>query len=48
MPTKKVKKDGKTGYKWGNRGPVYTGTGAKAKADRYGRAVEANIHKGKK
>lgn len=38
MPTRKVK----GGYKWGSTGKVYRGPGAKAKADRQGRAIRAN------
>jgi len=43
MPTRKVK----GGYRWGKHGKVYHGKGAKAKADRQGRAVKASGWKGK-
>lgn len=39
MPTKKV---GSNCYKWGNSGKKYCGAGAKAKANRQGRAIKAN------
>lgn len=37
MPTHKAK----GGYQWGEHGKIYRGKGAKAKADRQGRAVKA-------
>lgn len=37
MPVRKVK----GGYRWGTRGKVYRGAGAKAKAAKQGRAVHA-------
>lgn len=43
MPTHKVK----GGYQWGNSGKVYRGKGAKAKAERQGRAVRASGWKGR-
>lgn len=50
MPVHKVQttRHGKptTGYKWGNHGHVYTGPGAKARAERQGRAAYANGYKG--
>lgn len=44
-----VKKSG-GGYKFGNKGKVYRGKGAKAKAARQGRAIKASQarRKGKK
>jgi hypothetical protein len=50
MPRMICSKDGKPGYKWGDTGHCYTytpGNGkqredAKKKADRQGRAIEAN------
>jgi hypothetical protein len=36
-----VKKSG-SGYKYGNKGKVYTGKGAKAKAAKQGRAIQAS------
>lgn len=32
----------KGGYKFGSKGKVYTGKGAKAKATKQGRAIKAN------
>lgn len=45
MPTRKTKGGG---YKYGNSGKEYRGKGAKAKADRQGRAIQANKKKRKK
>lgn len=42
-----VKKSG-SGYKYGNRGKTYTGKGARAKAEKQGRAIQANKRKGGK
>lgn len=39
MPVKKVTVNGRTGYKWGSSGHVYTGPGAKEKAQAQGRAA---------
>lgn len=36
-----VKKSG-SGYKYGDKGKLYTGPGAKAKAARQGRAIKAS------
>jgi len=38
MPVRKVK----GGYRWGLSGKIYRGKGAKAKAERQGRAVRAS------
>lgn len=38
MPTKKVS----GGYRYGTKGKLYKGKGAKAKADRQGRAIKAS------
>jgi hypothetical protein len=47
MPTRKVRTaDGKTGYQWGSKGKVYTGKGAKAKADAQGKAARASGYRG--
>lgn len=43
MPVNKVG----NGYQWGNSGKVYRGKGAKAKAEKQGRAAYANGYKGK-
>lgn len=42
MPVMRCQKNGKPGYKWGKTGTCYTGRGAKAKARRQGRAIEAS------
>lgn len=42
-----VKKSG-DGYKFGDKGKVYTGKGAKKKAARQGRAIQASKHSKKK
>ncbi len=42
MPLKKCTSKGKSGYKWGDSGVCYTGSDAKAKAERQGRAIEAS------
>lgn len=44
MPVKKV---GRDGYKWGDHGKVYRGPGAKARAEKQGRAAYANGYQGK-
>jgi hypothetical protein len=48
MPVKKCQSGGKSGYKWGNSGKCYTGTGAKAKAERQGKAIYSSGYKEKK
>lgn len=48
MPVKRCSKNGKSGYKWGDEGKCYTGSGAKKKAIEQGRAIEANKSKGAK
>ena len=48
MPVKPCKAKGKSGWKWGNSGKCYTGKGAKAKAERQGRAAYASGYKGKR
>ncbi len=45
MPVKKVMKNGKVGYRWGESGKIYTGKDAKSKAAAQGRAVEAQKHR---
>ena len=44
MPVRKVR----GGYKYGNKGTVYYGKGAKAKAEKQGRAIKASQEKKKK
>jgi hypothetical protein len=46
MPVKRCTKNGRAGYKWGDRGTCYTGTGAKARATAQGRAAYANGYRG--
>ena len=43
MPVKKVK----GGYRWGSKGKVYTGSGAKSKAARQGQAAHASGYRDK-
>jgi len=45
MPIKRTTKDGKAAYKYGSSGKAYTGAGAKAKAAKQGRAIEASKRK---
>lgn len=42
MPVKRCTKGGKKGWKWGNKGTCYLGPSGKAKAEKQGRAIEAN------
>lgn len=42
MPVQKCTKNGKSGHRWGKSGKCYTGPGSRAKAERQGRAIEAN------
>ena len=42
MPVQKVMKNGKTGYRWGKTGKVYTGKDAKQRATKQGKAIKAN------
>ena len=44
MPVEKVG----GGYRWGKKGKVYKGKGAKAKAAKQGRAAHAHGYKSKK
>lgn len=41
MPVRKVS----GGYKYGSKGKLYKGKGAKAKAARQGRAIQASKHR---
>lgn len=41
MPVEKCTSNGKSGYRWGKQGKCYTGSGAKAKAAKQGRAIKA-------
>lgn len=41
MPLKKVKRGKQTCWKWGDKGKVYCGPGAKKKALRQGRAIKS-------
>ena len=47
MPVQKVVKNGKTGYRWGKTGKIYTGKDAKTKAAAQGRAIKAKQKRGK-
>lgn len=42
MPLKTCTSNGKSGYKWGDSGKCYTGTGAREKALKQGRAIESS------
>ena len=42
MPVQRCTKNGKKGWKWGANGTCYIGRDAKEKAERQGRAIEAN------
>lgn len=42
MPLQKCFKSGMRGWRWGKEGKCFVGVGAKAKAKRQGRAIEAN------
>ena len=42
MPVKRVK----GGYRWGSKGKIYRGRGAKARAARQGRAAYASGYRG--
>lgn len=44
MPVKKVK----GGYKYGTKGKLYKGKGAKAKAEKQGRAIRASQNRRKR
>lgn len=44
MPVKKCSTQGKVGYKYGDSGKCYTGSGAKAKAKKQGVAIEISKH----
>ena len=45
MPVKRCTKNGKKGWKWGDKGKCYTGKDAKAKAAKQGRAIKASQNK---
>ena len=45
MPLQKCQKDGKDGYRWGQSGVCYTGSEAREKAIRQGRAIEVSKRK---
>lgn len=48
MPIHKAKApNGKTGVQWGKHGKIYTGTGAKKKAEKQAAAAHAHGYKGK-
>lgn len=42
MPTQRCQLNNKKGFKFGPKGKCFTGPGAKAKADRQGRAIRAS------
>jgi hypothetical protein len=46
MPVQRCQKNGRRGYKFGSQGACYVGRGAKAKAERQGRAIRASGYRG--
>ena len=46
MPVQRCQKNGRSGYKWGQSGTCYVGRGAKARAERQGRAIRASGYRG--
>ena len=49
MPVMRVQgPGGRVGYRWGTSGKVYTGPGAKEKAQRQGRAASASGYRAKR
>jgi len=42
VPVERCTSNGQPGFRWGSQGRCYTGEGARARAERQGRAVEAN------
>lgn len=46
MPVQKLTSGGRTGYRWGQSGKTYYGSGAKQKAEAQGRAAYASGYKG--
>lgn len=48
MPVKICMKNGKYGYKWGDKGQCYIGDDAKDKALKQGRAIESSKSKARK
>jgi len=44
MPIKKCYVNGKSGYKWGDSGTCYIGSGGRAKALAQGQAIEISKH----
>lgn len=44
MPIMSCSKNGTSGFKFGDSGTCYIGEGARAKAERQGRAIEASKH----
>lgn len=48
MPLKRCMKERMAGFRWGDKGICYTGPGAREKALKQGRAVEASKKRIKK
>jgi hypothetical protein len=44
MPVEQCQTMGRRGFRWGKAGVCYTGSGARAKAERQGRAIEAGSY----
>lgn len=47
MPIKKCKSNGKSGYKYGDKGKCYTGKSGKSKANKQRKAMRATGYKPK-
>ncbi len=41
MPVERCTENGQSGFRWGREGKCFTGEGARARAERQGRAIEA-------
>jgi len=48
MPVHKITHKGQICYRWGTSGKIYCGVGARANAERQGRAAYAQGYKGRK
>jgi len=44
MPLQVCQVEGRRGWRWGQQGKCYVGSGAKAKAKRQGQAIETSVH----
>jgi len=46
MPIQTIRKDGRVGYRWGDSGKIYWGTGGRAKAALQAQAARSAGYKG--